>query len=210
MKHRLIVALVALMLAKPAFAFLPWMAMGIAWATEYIGIPVSYALGCAFAYSPPLRVFGTEENVYGLDWGSMACHARNVYGLQLGFCGCAVERRLWGLQLGILAAGYASEELPFDGYHFFNLDFCRMNGIEFGTLAAKTAMVNGLQLSAVYTEAEEVNGLQVGLVNTTDRLHGIQVGLFNSASQGFGLQVGLLNRVKESGLEFLPVVNLAY
>ena len=203
--------LCVMLISRSACAFVDPVTIGLAsWFTTSIGMPVSYALGCAFAYSPGIRIFGTERAVYGLDWGSLACHADNVYGLQLGFCGGSVEEDLYGLQLGILASGYAQEELPFGEYHFFDIDHCRMNGIQFGTFAAKTATVNGFQLSAIYTEARTVNGFQIGLVNTTRKLHGLQVGLYNSAVRGLGLQVGLINHAERSFVEYLPVLNFVY
>ena len=185
--------------------------IGVAtWLTTSVCAPLSYVLGCAFAYSPPIRAFGTERAVYGLDWGSLACHAENVYGLQIGFCGGSVEEDLYGLQLGILASGYAQQELPFDEYHFFNIDHCRMNGLQFGTFAAKTATANGFQLSAVYAEAQTVNGFQVGLVNSVRKLHGCQVGLYNAAVRGLGLQVGLINRTENGLAAWLPVLNVVF
>ena len=208
--RKLGLALCLTLLSRSACAFDP-VTIGLAsWFTTSIGLPVSYALGCAFAYSPGIRVFGTERAVYGLDWGSLACHAENVYGLQMSFIGGSVEDGLYGLQLGIIASGYAQEELPFDEYHFFDIDHCRMNGIQLGTFAAKTATANGLQLSAIYAEARTVNGLQIGLVNTTRKLHGLQVGLCNSAVRGLGLQVGLINRAERSFAEYLPVLNFVY
>ena len=208
--RKLGLALCLTLLSRSACAFDP-VTIGLAsWFTTSIGLPVSYALGCAFAYSPGIRVFGTERAVYGLDWGSLACHAENVYGLQMSFIGGSVEDDLYGLQLGIIASGYAQEELPFDEYHFFDIDHCRMNGIQLGTFAAKTATANGLQLSAIYAEARTVNGLQIGLVNTTRKLHGLQVGLCNSAVRGLGLQVGLINHAERSFAEYLPVLNFVY
>ena len=102
MKKAILVLAVAL-ISKSACAFDP-VTIGLAsWFTTSIGMPVSYALGCAFAYSPGIRIFGTERAVYGLDWGSLACHAENVYGMQLSFCGGSFEQSLYGLQLGIVA-----------------------------------------------------------------------------------------------------------
>ena len=207
---KILLALVTLLTVRSALAFVPAMAVGIAWFTQYVGLPVSYALSCGLVCSPPLRAFGDEDNVYGFDWGSLACHTRNVYGLQLAFCGGAVEHHLYGLQLGILASGYAMRELPFGDYHFFNLDFCHMNGLQFGTFAAKTATANGVQLSAVYAEAQKVNGLQVGLVNRTGRLRGLQVGLVNMAEKGCGLQVGGFNCAGSGLAGCLPVLNFVY
>ena len=210
MRKAVLVLCVAL-ISRSAFAFFDPLTIGLAsWFATSIGMPVSYAFGCAFAYSPPIRVFGTERAVYGFDWGSLACHAENVYGAQLSFIGGSVEEDLYGLQLGIFASGYAQEELPFDEYHFFNIDHCRMNGIQFGTFAAKTATANGFQLSAIYTEARTVNGVQVGLVNTTRKLHGLQVGLYNSAVRGLGLQVGLINLAERGLAGCLPVLNFVY
>ena len=205
-----ILVLAVALISKSACAFDP-VTIGLAsWFTTSIGLPVSYALGCATTYSPPVRIFGTERAVYGLDWGSLACHAENVYGMQLSFCGGSVEEILYGLQFGIIASGYAQEELPFGEWHLFSIDHCRMNGIQFGTFAAKTAMANGFQLSAAYTEAQTVNGFQIGIVNTTRKLHGLQVGLYNSAVRGLGLQVGLINHAERSFVEYLPVLNFVY
>ena len=209
--RRSVLLLAAALLTRSAFAFVDPVTLSLAtWFTTYVGAPVSYLLGCAFAYSPPCRAFGTEENVYGLDWGSLACHAGDVYGLQASFVGGIFEKDLCGLQFGIFASGYAQEELPFGDYHFFDIDHCRMNGIQFGTFAAKTATANGFQLSAVYNEAQTVNGFQVGLVNEVRKLHGLQVGLYNSAVCGLGLQVGLINHAERSFAEYLPVLNFVY
>ena len=209
--RRFALLLMAALLTRSAFAFVDPVTLSLAtWFTTYVGAPVGYLLGCAFAYSPACRVFGTEENVYGLDWGSLACHAGNVYGLQMSFCGGSFERRLYGLQLGILASGYAQQDLPFGDYHFCNLDSCRMNGLQFGTFAAKTATANGLQLSCGYAEASKVHGLQVGLVTSARKLRGVQVGLFNSAEGGCGVQVGLLNNASSGLAGCLPVLNFVY
>ena len=211
MFRKLGLALCLTLLSRSAFAFFDPVTISLAtWLTTSIAMPVSYALGCAFAYSPGIRVFGTERAVYGLDWGSLACHAENVYGLQMSFVGGSVEESLYGLQLGIIASGYAQEEIPLGDYHLFNIDHCRMNGIQFGTFAAKTAMANGFQLSAVYNEAQTVNGFQVGLVNETRKLHGLQVGLCNTAKRGFGLQVGLCNFTNSGPVKFFPVLNFVF
>ena len=209
-RRKILLALGAFLMVRSALAFAPAMAAGIAWFTQYIGLPVSYALSCGLVCSPPLRAFGDENGVCGFDWGSLACHTRNVCGLQLAFCGGAVEHHMYGLQLGILASGYAMHELPFGDYHFCNLDFCHMNGLQFGTFAAKTATANGVQLSAVYAEAQKVNGLQVGLVNRTGRLRGLQVGLVNMAEKGCGLQVGGFNCAGSGLAGCLPVLNFVY
>lgn len=191
-------------------AFDPVTLSACGWVASSIVAPVGYLLGCATALSPPVRVFGTERAVYGLDWGSLACHAGSVYGMQLSFCGGSFEDSLHGLQLGILASGYAVRDLPFGEYHFCSLDTCRMNGLQFGGFAARTATANGVQLSAAYAESRTVNGLQVALVNSARRLHGAQVGLFNSAQDGVGVQVGLVNLVGSGLSPCLPVVNFAY
>ena len=209
--RKLVLVLCVALISRSAFAFFDPVTIGLAsWLTTSIAMPVSYALGCAFAYSPGIRVFGSERAVYGLDWGSLACHAENVYGLQMSFIGGSVEEDLYGLQLGIIASGYAHEEIPLGDYHLFNIDHCHMNGIQFGTFAAKTAMANGFQLSAVYNEAQTVNGFQVGLVNETRKLHGLQVGLCNTAKRGLGLQVGLCNFTNSGLVKFFPVLNFVF
>lgn len=209
--RKLVLVLCVALISRSAFAFFDPVTIGLAsWLTTSIAMPVSYALGCAFAYSPGIRVFGSERAVYGLDWGSLACHAENVYGLQMSFIGGSVEEDLYGLQLGIIASGYAQEEIPLGDYHLFNIDHCHMNGIQFGTFAAKTAMANGFQLSAVYNEAQTVNGFQVGLVNETRKLHGLQVGLCNTAKRGLGLQVGLCNFTNSGLVKFFPVLNFVF
>lgn len=212
-KKRLLTAIVALLIVPSAHAFAPLLIMGGIWAAQlaqYVVVPSAYGISCAFAYSPPIRIFGTERAVYGLDWGSLACHAQNVYGLQLSFVGGSVEEDIYGLQLGIFATGYAQQDLPFSKYHFFDIDHCHMNGIQFGTFAAKTAMANGFQMSACYAEAQMVNGFQVALVNNCGCLHGLQVGFLNMAKGGLGLQVGVLNCTRDGLSPFLPVLNFVY
>ena len=106
------VLLLLLVVTKSAFAFfepITWSV--IAGAAVSIGAPVGYLLGSATAFSPPVRVFGDEYAVYGLDWGSLACHAGSVYGLQMSFWGGSFEDSLYGLQLGLVASGYAKEKL---------------------------------------------------------------------------------------------------
>ena len=49
-------------------------------AIGHVGVPVAVAICDGLSHTPPARMFGTEEAVYGLDWGSMACKADNVYG----------------------------------------------------------------------------------------------------------------------------------
>ena len=85
-----------------------------------------------------------------------------------------------------------------------------MNGLQFGTFAAKSATVNGFQLSCGYAEADKVQGLQFGLVTSARKLRGLQVGLFNSAEGGCGLQVGLLNNAASGLAGCLPVLNFVY
>ena len=209
--RKLVLVLCVALISRSAFAFFDPVTISLAtWLTTSIAMPVSYALGCAFAYSPGIRVCGSERPVYGLDWGSLACHAENVYGLQMSFIGGSVEEDLYGLQLGIIASGYAQEEIPLGDYHLFNIDHCHMNGIQFGMFAAKTAMANGFQLSAIYNEAQTVNGFQVGLVNETRKLHGLQVGLCNTAKRGLGLQVGLCNFTNSGLVKFFPVLNFVF
>jgi len=208
--RRIVLSAGVALFAHTGLAFDPVTLSVCGWLATAIVAPVGYLLGSATAFSPPIRVFGTEHAVYGLDWGSLACHAGSVYGMQLSFCGGSFENRLYGLQAGILASGYAMQELPFGDYHFCNLDLCRMNGVQFGTFAAKTSTANGVQISAVYAESRTVNGFQLALVNSTQRLHGMQVGVFNSAQGGVGVQVGLVNCVGEGLASCLPLVNLSY
>lgn len=71
--RRLALVLCMTLISQSAFAFFDPVTIGLAtWFTTSIGMPVSYALGCAFAYSPGMRLFGTERAVYGLDWGSLS------------------------------------------------------------------------------------------------------------------------------------------
>ena len=207
MRRKTILAAIAVLMTGSSFAFDPFLISGAVWLTEAVGLPVTYLLSCGLAYSPPVRVFGNQEHVYGLDWGSLACHARDVYGMQLALCGGTVEHRLYGLQLGILASGYAVQECPFDEYHFCNTDFCRVYGLQFGTFAAKTATINGAQVSAIYTQADKVHGMQVGLVNKAKKLRGLQVGFFNSAEDGCGIQIGVVNCATEGLATCLPLIN---
>jgi len=73
-----------------------------------------------------------------------------VYGGQFSVWGGGVTDSLYGLQCGILASGYVTSN---------KLDHCVVYGAQYGTLAAKSALVNGMQMSGGMCDARRVNGL---------------------------------------------------
>lgn len=158
--------------------------------------------GYGLSHTPPIRMFGTEEAVYGLDWGSLACKAENVYGMQLSVFGGGVEDDLYGLQFGIAGTGWVKDN---------DLDRCHMNGIQFGTFAAKTAMANGFQLSGVYAEADVVNGLQfAGIYEKANVVNGLQLSGFEAESKKLrGLSVAPLCLSEEVRGIQCGIVNMA-
>ena len=197
---RIIVLICALCFAGQAMAMdlVSHIALHIA---AHIAVPVVvYGL----SKTPPIRMFGTEDAVYGLDWGSLSCKAKNVYGAQLSMCGGGVEEDLYGLQVGAIASGWVTSN---------KLDHCHMNGMQLGTFAAKTATANGFQLSGVYSEANVVNGMQfAGIYEESDEVNGFQLSGFESKSRTLrglgiaplclsdevhGVQCGIVNKAKE-------------
>ena len=116
--RKLALALGVALISRSAFAFFDPVTISLAaWLTTSIAMPVSYALGCATTYSPPVRLFGTERTVYGLDWGSLACHAENVYGMQMSFCGGSVEEGVLYqvVKSGTYVTGFGTKEVS-DAY----------------------------------------------------------------------------------------------
>jgi len=169
----------------------------------YFGTPVAIALCYGMSKTPPIRMFGTEDSVYGIDWGSLDCKAGNVYGTQLSMWGGGVTGSLYGLQCGILASGYVTSN---------KLDRCTVDGVQFGTLAAKSATVNGMQISGCVCNASGVNGVQfAGIVCFADEVSGVQCAGFMSKTQFLcgiaasilclgddvrGCQFGIVNKAK--------------
>ena len=223
---RIIVLVSALCFAGQAMAMdlVSHIALHIA---AHIAVPVVvYGL----SKTPPIRMFGTEDAVYGLDCGSLSCKAKNVYGAQLSMCGGGVEEDLYGLQAGIIASDWVTSN---------KLDHCHMNGTQFGTFAARTATANGFQLSGVYAEADVVNGLQLsgfasksktlrgpsiaplcisddvrgiqcGIVNKAKAIGGVQIGVYNEAVKGDCLQIGVVNCMPDRKLAYLPIINFRF
>ena len=67
----------------------------------------------------------------------------------------------------------------------------------------------GLQVG-LWNESRGINGFQVGLVNVAGDINGLQVGLFNRTETMHGYQVGLINIIRDSDLQFMPVVNIGF
>ncbi len=169
----------------------------------YFGTPVALARCYGLSKTPPIRMFGTEKSVYGLDWGSLSCKADDVYGGQLSMWGGGVTDSLYGLQCGILASGYVTSN---------NLDHCVVYGAQYGTLAAKSAQVNGMQISGVMCDAHRVNGLQfagvvdfaetiagiqcAGFMTKTETLYGGEIAMLCMSDEAYGFQLGIVNKAK--------------
>jgi hypothetical protein len=158
------------------------------------------------ALSPSAQVVSEEDDVFGLRLDLGAGANRVVAGVDLGAVNVAHE--LDGVQVAVLinldddcrgvraapvnlATHFSGLELGVVNLEFSIFSHSSLSGVQFGVVNATDAM-SGLQVG-VYNEAQDVVGLQLGLVNRTQRLR--------------GFQVGLVNLVKDSPLQFFPVLN---
>ncbi|MCL2104799.1 MAG: hypothetical protein FWH21_07070 [Kiritimatiellaeota bacterium] len=106
--------------------------------------------------------------------------SRYFNGIQFNLCRCEVEDALAGWQISL-------------GY----------NSVGMGHSV-------GLQVG-LWNEAETTfDGFQVGLVNLTSYARGFQVGLINRADDLHGFQVGLVNVIRNSTVQFCPIVNIGF
>jgi len=102
------------------------------------------------------------------------------------------------------------------------------NGIQINLLSCEVEdALAGWQLSLGYNSAGEGNsvglqvglwneseayfsGVQVGLVNLTSYTKGLQVGLINRADDLHGFQVGVVNVIRNSPVQFCPIINIGF
>lgn len=217
---KLIFAL-AIAAVGPVFAGIEMVALGLT--VGILGVPMN-----ADCEAMPIRIFGTENIVVGIDRGSVGCKAKNVYGTQIGIFGGGVEEDMCGLQLGALWTGHIAG---------VDLDHCRMHGIQLGTCFARTATANGFQLSAVYAESKTVNGMQFSAFGArsetvnglqfggfyakskelnglsiasacqSDDVCGLQLGFVNLAKKIHGVQIGVYNSADEGACFQLGILN---
>ena len=152
----------------------------------------SLGVGPIFQLSPAdsniygLRVnvgYGTNEEVWGLDLGTINSAAR-FSGIQLGGWNKIVK--IIGLQAGLVNSTTSTYGSQLGGWNYTE----RIPGLQVG-LFNSAASAMGLQLSG-WNDAGEVLGLQLGGMNTAGDVSGFQLSLWNAAEKVSGLQLGLV------------------
>ncbi|MBW1815114.1 MAG: hypothetical protein JRJ39_16090 [Deltaproteobacteria bacterium] len=137
---------------------------------------------------------------------------RNVYGLDLGFLGSAIESK--GIVLNLIGNFRSFSD---------SQDDSGTKGIQIAGLL-NGGEVRGIQIAGFWNNGGEVRGIQVGAVNYSEKATGLQCGLYNGAKSvrvvqiGFinlteelsGLQIGLINYIGESPVPILPIINLKF
>ena len=68
----------------------------------------------------------------------------------------------------------------------------------------------GLQ-TGLWNEAQATfHGVQLGLVNLSSYTRGFQLGLINRADDLYGYQIGLINIIRNSPVQFCPIINIGF
>ena len=173
-----------------------------------------------------------HKDVCGLRLNLPAGDNRNIYGLDLGFFGDAIESRGIMLNLignmrtfsdyqdisgtkgieigGLLNFHYIAEMQGIQFAGLININLGDMDGLQIAGLFNLGGM-RGIQIAGLYNGTNSVRGIQVaGLFNRAESVRGIQIGLINFTYKLSGLQIGLVNYVRESPVPILPIINLKF
>ena len=68
----------------------------------------------------------------------------------------------------------------------------------------------GCQVGLLNSTDSIGSGLQVGIVNSTLEMTGVQIGLVNYTDFMIGFQIGIVNIIRESIVQFFPIVNFCF
>ena len=132
----------------------------------------------------------------------------DVIGLRLTLPFSTSQLGVTGIDVGLW--GYSRY---FDGFQFNVLRNSvrdNMGGLQVGLYnSIGTGEMLGAQVG-LWNEAESLRGLQVGLVNVIGEGTGFQVGVINRANTFSGYQVGVINVIRNSNLQFVPVLNIGF
>lgn len=170
----------------------------------------------------PVQLFSEETNVQGLRVNLIYGVNKDVKGVDLG-----VVNRTTGTTQGVQAGAF-----PYGGVNLTE----KLNGVQFGGffggINRAGGEVNGVQISGIIgginiagdvhgaqisgtylgiNIAKDVQGVQLTTIyNQADAMEGVQVGLINVCTKMRGVQIGLVNVIKESPLQFFPILNASF
>ena len=86
---------------------------------------------------------------------------------------------------------------------------CSVYGMQLSLLTGSCKKLCGVGLGLFNTD-EAMYGVQIGVVNLANTVGGIQLGLINRTEDMCGIQVGLINVIRNSDLQFLPILNMHF
>jgi len=171
------------------------------------------------SFTGSYQLVSAEKDVCGLRLNLPVGDNRNIYGLDLGFLGNAVESK--GIVLNLLGNfrsfsdsqdGSGTKGIQFGGLG--NIQFAAdMQGIQLaGLINLNLGDTDGIQIAGLFNGGGEVRGIQLaGLFNHASAVRGIQIGLVNVTKELTGLQIGLVNCVWDSPiLPILPIINFHF
>ena len=169
------------------------------------------------------QLVSADKDVCGLRLNLPVGENRNIYGLDLGFWGDAVESK--GIMLNLIGnmrtfSHYQEDVSVTKGIEIgglLNIQFlASMKGLQLASLANinignidgiqiaglfNIGWVRGIQIAGLYNGSGDARGIQIsGLCNRAQSVRGIQIGLINfttELSSVRGIQIGLINATKE-------------
>ena len=166
---------------------------------------------------PPYQLVPAEKDVCGLRLNLPSGDNRNVYGLDLGFLGSAIESKgivlnlignfrsfsdsqdgsgTKGIQIGGLGNfQFVAEMQGIQLAGLMNLNLGDIDGIQIAG-AVNIGKIQGIQIAGLLNGGE-VRGIQIaGFWNNGGEVRGIQVGAVNYSEKATSLQCGLYNGAK--------------
>jgi len=170
------------------------------------------------SFTSSYQLVSAHKDVCGLRLNLPSGDNRNVYGLDLGFLGSAIESK--GIVLNLIGNfrsfsdsqdGSGTKGIEIGGlcnFHFV----ADMKGIQLAGLINFNGDTDGIQIAGLFNGGGHVRGIQIScLFNVATSVRGIQIGLINATQELTGLQIGLVNCVWDSPiLPVLPIINFHF
>ena len=124
--------------------------------------------------------------------------------------GCGREGWLSGTGKGDVGGGVITpiQLSLFDGASLPGSS-CSVYGMQLSLLTGSCKKLCGVGLGLFNTD-EAMYGVQIGAVNLANTVGGIQLGLINRTEDMCGIQVGLINVIRNSNLQFFPILNMRF
>jgi len=169
------------------------------------------------SFTGSYQIVSADKDVCGLRLNLPAGDNSNIYGLDLGFLGSAIESK--GIQLNLIGNFThfsASRDGGSIGIQIGGLGNLHsgagIQGIQIAGLFNGGDEVRGVQIAGLFNGEAEVRGIQIaGLFNLATSVRGVQIGFINVTQKLTGLQIGLVNCVWDSPiLPILPIINFHF